>query len=270
MQAVWTGTIAFGLVNIGVRVLAATESKSVTFRQIHRVDQGRIRHERVCTLENKPVPWDEVARGYETPDGALIQISDDDLAALPLPTARTIQVLEFVPLDEIDPIAYDRTYYLDPAQPTSVRPYVLLRDTLAASHRVAVTKVALRQRERLALLRVVGDAITLQTLLWPDEIRTPKLPHLATADQDQAQPPTQEYEMARMLVDALSSDTFDAAAYRDTYRDRLHELINAKLAGQEVTVPSPRGDTTGPDLLDLLQASIASAQARRDQETPPS
>ncbi|MEU5847956.1 Ku protein [Saccharopolyspora shandongensis] len=166
-SAIWTGYIAFGLVSIAVRVVAATESKSTTFRQIHLRDGclARLRHERICTAEGRPVPWEEVGRGYETPDGRIVPVSDDDLASLPLPTARTIELLEFVPLESIDPIHYQRTYYLDPAQPTPVRPYVLLRDALEKSGRVGVTKVALRQRERLALLRVLGDAI-MMTCAW--------------------------------------------------------------------------------------------------------
>lgn len=261
-SAIWTGHIAFGLVSIAVRVVAATESRSVTFRQIHQRDLARIRHERICTAEGRPVPWEEVGRGYETPDGRIVAITEDDLASLPLPTARTIEVLEFVPLESIDPIHYQRTYYLDPALPTSVRPYVLLRDTLAKAGRVGVTKVALRQRERLAVLRVAGDAIAMTSMLWPDEIRKPELSLLSEVGQVHAAP--HEQEMAQMLVDTLSADAFDPSAYRDEYREKLQERIDAKLAGRPVAVPSPRGgETAFRDLAEALQASVASAKTRR-------
>ncbi len=212
------------------------------------------------------MPWDEVAKGYEAPGGRIVLVTDDDLASLPLPTRRRIEVLEFVPAATVDPIYFSRAYYLGPVNETSVRPYVLLRDTLAQSGRLAVTKVALRNRERLAVLRVAGDAICLQTMLWPDEVRVPEFPRLSAVGDVKAGP--QELEMARLLVDAMSADAFDASQYRDEYREALLALIDAKLAGREVHVPGPRAeDTVAPDLTEALQASLTAAKAGRPERT---
>ncbi|MGW1675995.1 non-homologous end joining protein Ku [Saccharopolyspora sp. NPDC002376] len=260
--AIWKGHIAFGLVSIGVAVTAATESRTVAFRQIHRLDSSRIRQERRCEVEDKPVPWDEVAKGYQTPDGRIVQVTEEDLASLPLPTKRRIEVLEFVPANAVDPIYFSSAYYLGPADETSVRPYVLLRDTLAKSGRLAVTKVTLRNRERVAVLRVVGAAICLQTMLWPDEVRAPELTELSAVGPVEAGP--QEMEMARLLVDSMSVETFDASQYRDEYREKLLELIDAKIKGREVEVPAPRAEeVVTPDLAEALQASLAAAKAGR-------
>ncbi|TDD40296.1 non-homologous end joining protein Ku [Saccharopolyspora elongata] len=261
-SAIWTGHIAFGLVSIGVRVVAATESKAITFRQIHLRDGARLRHERICTAENRPVPWEEVGRGYETPDGRIVPVTEDDLMSLPLPTARTIEVLEFVPLESIDPIHYQRTYYLDPAQPTSVRPYVLLRDTLEKSGRVGVTKVSLRcGRERLAMLRQEGSLLVAHLLYWPDEI-TPASDHVPPAG---AAPHPAERQMARTLIEAMSGD-FHPEQWHDRYRDAIEARIADKLSGRPTEAEAVAEPVS--DLEAALRKSINEARGGRGTATP--
>jgi DNA end-binding protein Ku len=259
--------ISFGLVTIPIRVCAATEDKSIRFRQVHARDRAPIELERVCSVEKTRLSWDEIARGYEAPDGRMVLVSDEDLASLPLPSMRVIEVLKFVPIEAIDPILFDRSYYLDPEQ-RGDRAYRLLRDTLHKSGRVAIVKTALRQRETLALLRVVSELIVLVTLLWPDEVRTPDFAFLS---QEAPQTRPQEEEMARMLVDSLSEDTFDPAEWTDTSRAALEELIAAKLAGQQPAAPGEPPSEEITTLEAALRDSIAHSQARTDNhdQQPP-
>lgn len=251
MQAIWHGQIAFGLVSIPIRVYAATESRTISFRQVHIPDYGRIRHDRRCEIDNQVVPWAEVGRGYETPDGRVVLITDADLDHLPLPTARTIEVHHFVPEDSLDPLLFHRSYYLDPSD-RGVRPYVLLRNALEKSGRVAIAKTALRKRESLALIRVAGDVLVLTTLLWHDEVRRPDFAFLS---QEEPQLRPEDEQMADMLLDALSISAVDLSEYRDTYREALEELIDAKLAHEPAPeVPQPR---VVQDLSEALRESIA-------------
>ncbi len=172
MRSIWKGAISFGLVTIPVRLYSATEERDVTFHQVHRTDAGRIRYKRVCSACGEEVAFADIAKGFELPTGETVVLTDDDFADLPLTTSRSIDVLEFVPLEQVDPIFFTKSYYLEPDK-TGTKPYVLLREALEASGRVAVVKVALRQRESLATLRVRDGVFVLEVMLWPDEIRTP-------------------------------------------------------------------------------------------------
>lgn len=266
MRSLWRGAVAFGFVRIPVKLYAATESRNVTFRQVHAADAGRVQYRRVCSVDGREVPFSDIAKGYELPDGGMVVLTDDDLANLPLSSSENIEVVEFVPLRAIDPIYFDRGYYLEP-ETGSVKPYVLLRDALHKFGRVAVAKVTLRQRESLAVLRVRGDVVVMSTMLWPDEVRAPDFPFLADPEPD-VRP--QELAMAGTLIDSLSDDVFDAGKYHDSYREAVRALIEAKIAGREVSRPlsMERPEMEG-DLLAALRASIAAAQTPRQMTSEP-
>lgn len=259
MRSIWKGAISFGLVTIPVRLYSATEEKDLAFHQVHRSDGGRIRYKRVCSTDGQEVAYADIARGFELPNGEVVILTDEDLAELPLPTSRTIDVLQFVPLSQLDPIAFARSYYLEP-EPVGTRPYVLLRDALRDSDRVAIVKVALRQRESLAALRVHEGVFVLETMLWPDEIREPRFGFL----DEQIDVRPQELTMARSLIDALAGD-FDPHLYTDDYRAALQALIDAKVEGRQVVTPEPASTQTGGvvDLMAALRASVEAARVGR-------
>jgi len=267
MRSIWKGSISFGLVSIAVKVYSATEEKDIAFHQVHREDGGRIKYKRICSIDGEEVPYNDIAKGYELPDGDMVVLTDDDLAELPLTSSREIDVLQFVPLEQVDPIYFNKSYYLEP-DPRAAKAYVLLRDTLEKSGRVAVVKVALRRREALATLRVRAGVITLETMLWPDEIRNPEFGFL---DEDVDVRPA-EIAMANGLVESLSGD-FNPADYTDQYRAALESVVEAKIEGRDL-VPAP--DTTESeasgtvvDLVAALQASIAAVKASKEGGAAP-
>ncbi|SFQ30223.1 DNA end-binding protein Ku [Amycolatopsis arida] len=265
MRAMWKGSVSFGLVTIPIQLYAATENKSVSLRQVHEADGGRIQYRRFCSVEDKEVPYAEIAKGYELSDGEMVILTDDDLAELPLSTSRAIDVLEFVPLESIDPIYYDKTYYLEP-QKSAAKPYVLLRDALHKSGHVAIAKVAIRQRESLAVLRVVSDVLVMTTMLWPDEVRAPDFAFLRE-DSPQVRP--QELTMAGSLIDSLSEPVFEPDKYHDSYREALESLIEAKVAGKETTKPRTAGvKAEVVDLMAALEASVSEAKKSRTPSAP--
>ncbi|MEV0068762.1 Ku protein [Amycolatopsis sp. NPDC050768] len=260
MRSMWKGSVSFGLVSIPIQLYAATENKNVSLRQVHESDGGRIQYKRFCSVDGQEVPYAEIAKGYELPDGEMVVITDADLADLPLATQRTIDVLEFVPLESIDPIQFDKTYYLEP-QKNAVKPYVVLRDALHKASHVAIAKVAVRQRESLALLRVVSDVLVMTTMLWPDEVRTPDFPFLRE-DPPQVRP--QELTMAGSLIDSLSEPVFESEKYTDGYREALESVIEAKVSGNETTKPgavAAKADVV--DLMAALEASVSEARKTR-------
>jgi DNA end-binding protein Ku len=262
MRAMWKGSVSFGLVSIPIQLYAATENKNVSLRQVHESDGGRIQYKRFCTVDGEEVPYAEIAKGYELPDGEMVVLTDADLAALPLSTQRTIDVLEFVPLESIDPIQFDKTYYLEP-QKNAVKPYLVLRDALQKASHVAVAKVAVRQRESLALLRVHGDVLVMTTMLWPDEVRVPDFPFLRE-DPPQVRP--QELTMAGSLIDSLAEPVFESEKYSDHYRETLEAMIEAKVAGNETAKPGAVGAKA--DVLDLMAALEASVSAAKKTRKP--
>ncbi|WP_329048098.1 Ku protein [Amycolatopsis sp. NBC_01488] len=257
MRAMWKGSVSFGLVSIPIQLYAATENKNVSLRQVHEADGGRIQYKRFCTIDGAEVPYAEIAKGYELPDGEMVVITDAEMAELPLSSQRTIDVLEFVPLESIDPIQYDRTYYLEP-QKNAVKPYVVLRDALHKSSQVAIAKVAVRQRESMAVLRVHADVLVMTTMLWPDEVREPDFPFLRD-DPPQIRP--QELTMAGSLIDSLAEPVFEPEKYHDHYREALEEMIEAKVAGEETTKPA--AVTAKADVVDLMAALQASVDAAK-------
>jgi len=272
MRAIWKGAVAFGLVNVPVRLYAATGEHEVTLHQVHKEDGGRIRYRKVCSIDGETVEYSEIAKGYETDDGELVVLTDDDFRQLPLATEREIEVLEFVPAEQVDPILLAKTYYLEPDK-TAAKPYALLRGALEQADRMAVVKVALRQRETMAVLRVRDNVICLQTLLWPDEVREADFPIL---DADVTVRP-QELAMASSLVESLAAD-FDPSQYEDRYAAALEQMIEAKVSsGSTRPVPAPAGEESEAggggevvDLLAALQRSVEKARGSRpaDEKAP--
>ena len=259
MRSIWKGAISFGLVTIPVKLYSATEEKNVSFHQVHREDGGRIRYKRVCSVDGEEVSYGDIAKGYELSSGETVILTDEDFADLPLSSSRTIDVLQFVPLEEVDPIYFAKSYYLEPER-TGTKPYVLLRDALEQSDKVAVVKVALRQREQLATLRVRDGVFVLETMLWPDEIRAPEFPFL----EEDVEVRPQELTMAGSLIDSLTAD-FDPSQYTDEYREALEAVISAKVEGQEVVQPAAEQPQGGAvlDLMAALRASVEAAKGSR-------
>ncbi|WFE63601.1 Ku protein [Micromonospora sp. WMMD714] len=261
MRAIWKGAVSFGLVSIGVKLYSATEEKDIRFHQVHRDDGGRIRYKRTCSVCGEEVSYDDIAKGYDLGGGELVILTDADFADLPLTSSRAIDVLEFVPAEQVDPILYNKAYFLEP-EGTATKPYVLLRDALADSERVAIVKVALRQREQLATLRVRDGVLLLNTMLWPDEVRTPDFGFL---DEDlKVRPP--ELAMAASLIDSMAGE-FQPDAFTDDYRAALQEVIDAKVEGREVVQPAEEeaAPAAAVDLMAALKASVERARVARGE-----
>ena len=259
MRAIWKGAVSFGLVSVPVKLYSATESHDVSFRQVHAKDGGRIRYQRVCSIDGEEVPYSDIAKGYETEDGEMVVLTEDDLANLPTTSSREIAVEKFVPSDQIDPLLFEKSYYLEP-ESSGAKPYALLRQALLDADRMAVVTVALRQRVTTAVLRVRDDVIVLQTMMWPDEIRTPDF-SVETGEVKDA-----EVKMAHMLVETLSGD-FDPSEFEDDYAEAVQAVVKAKIEGGEVQRTETSAKTGGEvvDLLAALQRSVEAAKSSRGE-----
>ncbi len=259
MRSIWKGAISFGLVSIPVKLYSATEERDISFRQVHREDGGRIRYQRVCTSCGKEVAYADIAKGYEMNDGSIVVLTDEDFESVPITTNRMIDVVQFVPLESLDPIYFSKSYYLEPEK-AGVKPYVLLARALEESGKVAVVKVALRQREALAAVRVRDGVFVLETMLWPDEVREAQFGFL---DED-VEVRAQELAMAGTLIESLSGE-FDPNEHHDNYREALEEVIEATVAGHEIVAPAERPAEGGAvvDLMAALRASVDAAKAGR-------
>ena len=260
MRAIWKGAVSFGLVSVPVKLYAATESHDVSFRQVHAKDGGRIKYQRVCSLDGEEVAYADIAKGYETEDGEMVILTDDDMAELPSTSSREIAVEKFVPREQIDPMLFEKSYYLEP-EGAGAKPYALLRQALLDADRMAVVTVALRQRTSIAVLRVKDDVIVLQTMMWPDEIRTPDFSVEAGDVKDS------EVKMAHMLVETLAGD-FDASEFEDDYAGAVEALVKSKIEGGEIKRTETSTKTSGEvvDLLAALQKSVAAAKSARGEE----
>jgi DNA end-binding protein Ku len=260
MRAMWSGAVSFGLVSVPIKVYSATTSHDIRFHQVHATDGGRIKYKRTCSIDGEEVDYADIVKGFETDDGELITLDETDLDSLPTASGHEIDVVEFVPADQIDPLLFDKSYYLEP-EAKAAKPYALLREALVQTDRMAVVRVALRQRETLALLRVRDKVIVLQTMLWPDEVREPEF-DILDADVDLR---PQEQTMAASLVESLGAD-FDPSQFHDEYRDAMVELIERKRTTGEsrpapvVEKPADDGDSM-TDLLSALQASVEAARS---------
>ncbi|HET6636870.1 MAG TPA: Ku protein [Streptomyces sp.] len=262
MRSIWKGSISFGLVSIPIKVVAATENHSVSFRQVHTADGGRIRYRKVCELDQQEVPGEEIGKGYQTADGETVLLTDEDLASLPLPTARTVEILGFIPAEEIDPIQLDKSYYLSADGQSAAKPYVLLREALERSGRVAVAKLAMRGRESLGMLRVYEGTLAMHTMLWPDEIRSAS----GVAPDEQVSVRDAELDLADTLMETLGE--LDLAALHDEYREAVESLAAAKAETGEVPAEAApaRPSAKVVDLMAVLETSVQAAKQSRGEE----
>jgi DNA end-binding protein Ku len=262
MRSIWKGSIAFGLVNVPVKVYSATQDHDIKFHQVHAKDNGRIRYQRTCEVDGEVVEYRDIARAYESDDGQMVIITDDDISTLPEERSREIEVLEFVPASQVDPMMFDRSYFLEPDSKSS-KSYVLLAKALAETDRMAIVHFTLRNKTRLAALRVKDfgkrDVMVVHTLLWPDEIRDPDFPIL---DKKVEIKPA-ELKMAGQVVESMAEE-FNPDRYHDTYQEQLQELVDAKLEGGEAftTEEQPKQLDETEDVSDLLAKLEASVKAR--------
>ena len=269
MRSIWKGSIAFGLVNVPVKVYSATQDHDIKFHQVHAKDHGRIRYKRVCEVDGEVVEYADIARAYESDDGQMVVITDDDISTLPEERSREIEVLELVPASDVDPMMFDRSYFLEPDSQSS-KSYVLLARTLAETDRMAIVHFTLRSKTRLAALRVKDfgkrEVMVVHTLLWPDEIRDPDFPLL---DKKIEIKPA-ELKMAGQVVESMTDD-FNPDRYHDTYQEQLQELVEAKLEGGEAftTQEQPTQLDETEDVSDLLAKLEASVKARSGGGTSP-
>ena len=261
-RSIWKGAVSFGLVTIPIKMYGATEEKDITFRQVHDEDAGRIRYKRVCEACGKEVPYEHIVKGYDAGDGRMVTLDAADFEDLPLPSAKAIEIVQFVDIEQIDPSYFNKSYFLE-AEGPGVKPYVLLREVLASSGRAGIVKVAVRTRETLALVRAKDDLLMLHTMLWPDELRDGSFaapPETATASKA-------EVEMATMFIDQLTSD-FDPTAFTDSYREALEQVVAAKLEGTPMPAESGGEEPEQAEVVDLvaaLKASVAAAKKRREE-----
>jgi DNA end-binding protein Ku len=259
MRSIWKGSLSFGLVNVPIKLYSATEDHDVPLHQVHDTDGGRIRYKRICEIDGEVVEYEHIAKAYVDGDQTVI-LTDDDFKALPAERSKDIDVVEFVPADQVDPIMFDKSYYLAPDS-KSTKAYVLLMKTLEDSDRVAIVQFALRQRTRLAALRVRDGVLTMQTLLWDDEVREARFPEL----DDLPSITAAELKMSRQLVDSFASD-FTPEKFTDDYQDQLRTLVEAKLEqGDALDTEATFGRETegGGEVLDLMEALRRSVEGSK-------
>lgn len=259
-RATWTGAITFGLITIPVGLYTATEDRDISFHLLTGDDHSRVRNQRVSVESGEKVEWDELVRGFEYEKGHYVVFTDEELDQIPSESARTVEVVQFAPADQVDPLYFDRSYFVAPEE-TGVKAYMVLAGALEESGRVGVGKVTIRTKERPCTVRVHDGVIVLETMRWPDEIRVPAFDVLEGATDATES----EIEMARQLIDALASD-FDPSKLTDSYRERLEETIAAKIAGEEVAVAS--ADESEPSkVVDLMEALKASVEASKTSKS---
>ena len=262
MRSMWKGAISFGLVSIPISLYPATEKKDVKFRFLHGECRTPIRYQRVCPACNREVAAEEIVRGYEYEKNRFVIIEDRDLENIPDERSRTIDILDFVDLEEVDPIYYDKTYFLGPGE-TGEKAYTLLRRIMEETGKVAVARVVIRTKESLALLRVYREGmLVMETMFFPDEIRDPKAIPLPARE---AKIHDNELKMARELVLNLA-EKFDPGKYHDQYRELLLDVIRTKVEGQDVAIPAPRQEGKVVDLLEALKASVDMAKKTQEAE----
>lgn len=262
MRAIWTGAITFGLVNVPVKVYSATEDHDVPLHQVHDADGGRIRYQRRCEIDGKIIPYEHIAKAYDDGERTVI-LSPEDLASLPAERSREIDVVEFVPNDQLDPLMFDRSYYLEPDS-KSLKAYALLRKTLEDEDRTAIVNFALRQKTRLGALRVRGSVLVLQTLLWHDEIRAAEFPALESVPRITER----ELQLSSALMESFAGD-FEPEKFSDEYQEELRKLIAAKLEqGESVDTAETFGEEPeekkgGGEVIDLMEALQRSVERSR-------
>ena len=257
-RSIWSGAITFGLITIPVGLYTATEDRDISFHQLSGKDKSRIEYKRVSSKTGREVDWDDIVKGFEYEDGKYVIFTPEEVKQIAPESSRTIDVVQFAEAAEIDPIYFERSYFVAPTK-VAVKAYTLFSKALAESDRVALAKVAIREKERLCALRVRDDVLVLETMNWPDEIREPKF------DQLKAKPrvSSDELKMARLLIDQLTAE-FDPTRFEDSYRQRLQEAIDAMINGDEITVTAAEAPSAKvTDLLGALKASVEQTRAKR-------
>jgi DNA end-binding protein Ku len=259
-RAIWSGAISFGLVNIPVKLYSAVSKKTVRFHQIDAESGQRIRQQRVNPGSGEEVPYEQIVKGYEISPDRYVTITPEELESLEPQKTRTIDIEEFVDLEQIDPIYYDHPYYLAPDK-GAAKAYKLLLDAMEEADKVAIARVVIRSKENLVALRPYRGAITLETMLFPDEVTQPdSIEELAAVGGD-VKTTKRELDMAKQLIESLSAD-FDPSGYRDEYRERVLDLIERKAAGETITIEEPVAETKEvPDLMAALEASISASKS---------
>lgn len=259
MHTVWKGSISFGLVNIPVKMFTATENKDIRFNYIHKECHTPVKYKKTCPACNKDVTPDEIVRGYEYEPGKFVILTDEDFDAIEVKGEKTVEIIDFVKLEEVDPVYFDKTYFLGP-QETGGKAYSLLRDALKGKERIAVSKITIRDRESLAVIRVYNNVLVLETIFYPDEVRDWKQ---VPAVPENIQTTQAELDMASQLIENLTT-IFNPEKYVDTYRERLIERINAKVEGKDFVVKKEAEKDNVVSLMEALQQSI---QMSKDKKT---
>jgi DNA end-binding protein Ku len=255
-RSMWKGAISFGLVTIPVAVYPATEERSVKFNQLHDEDMGRIRYKRVCEVDGEEVPYEHIVKGYEIEKDRYVVLEDEDFDAVPVESSRTIDIQQFVDLEEIDPILFKKSYYLVPDE-TGAKAYALLRRALEEESKVGISKVSFRDKEHLAALRFKDDAFVLETMFWPDEIRAAEFDTI----HEDGKIRDQEVEMAKALIENLS-EPWNPEAFKDEYREALLGIVEKKAAGEEIEAAPEAQPARVVDLMEALKASVEAVKKR--------
>jgi DNA end-binding protein Ku len=262
-RTMWRGAISFGLVSIPIRVFPATEEKTLHFNQLHDADGGRIKYKRVCAVCGEEVPFEHIVKGFEIEKDRYVMLDDEDFDAVPVESSRAIDIMQFVDLEEIDPILYKKSYYLVPDE-TGAKAYALLRQAMAEDGRVGIAKVSFRDKEHLAALRFKDEVFVLETMYWPDEIRAAEFEEL---EKDVKLRP-QEVQMAQTLIENLTEE-WNPEQYRDEYREALMGIVEKKAAGEEIVVQEAAEPTKVVDLMEALKASVAAAKKKEPAKAAP-
>ncbi len=252
-HAIWSGAINFGLVTIPVKLFTAIRSSDLSFNMLHEKDEGRIKYERVCSVDGKEVPWDEIVKGYEFEKGQYVTLRDEDFDRVSPEITQTCNILEFVDLAHINPMFFDKPYYLEPTK-TGRHAYALFREALASSNRVAIARVVMRSKEYIAAVKPIGEALVLQMMHWADEIVETSTLDLPTEEQL----PQPEMKMAKMLIDTMTVEAFEPAKFKNVYREELMKIIDARIAGKELPMPAKKAVSREKvvNLMDVLAASL--------------
>jgi DNA end-binding protein Ku len=258
-HAIWSGSINFGLVTIPVKLFTAVKTDELSFNMLHAKDEGRIKYERLCSIEDKPVPWDEIVKGYEYEKGQYVLLTDEDFKKVNPEATQSVDILEFVELDKINPMYFDKPYYLEPTK-QGRHAYALLRETLAQTNRVAIARVVIRTKEYIAAVKPLEDALVLELMHWASEIvgaDTIDVP-------ERAKLPEKELKMAQMLVDTMSVDEFEPEKFTNKYHDELLTMIEARAAGKELPKPKKApARAKVVNLMDVLAQSLEESKKRR-------
>jgi DNA end-binding protein Ku len=258
-RTLWRGTLSFGLVTIPVGLYTAVEDRSPSFNQLRASDHSRIGYKRVAKADGEEVGYDDIVKGFEYERDRYVVFDADELAALRPKSSRMIEIQQFVPLEQIDPVYFDRAYYLAP-EPAGAKAYALLCEAMADRSAVAICKITLRDKEHLATLRLREGILVLETMHWPDEIRAFTLADVGI--DDVPEPQEREVKMAHMLIESLTDD-FDPAQFHDAYRERILEAVHAKVEGAEITIAESEEPATVVDLMEALRRSVEQSKGRK-------